>query len=86
MAEAKNKSITKLTFEDAMKELETIVHTLEQGNIELDNAIALYNRGIELKQHCSEKLSHAKLKVEKIIHEDGIAKDTEKSDLSKTYE
>lgn len=58
--------IEKLSFEAAMKELETIVRALESGTAELDKAIADYQRGNALKQHCLNKLSEAKLKVEQI--------------------
>lgn len=58
--------IAALTFEQAMKELETIVRALESGNADLDRAIADYERGNALKEHCLAKLSEAKLKVEQI--------------------
>jgi len=68
-----------LPFEKAMEELEQIVKALEQGSIELDKAIVLYSRGKELKDYCGKKLAQAKLKVEKIIHENGQALSTEES-------
>lgn len=55
-----------LSFEAAMKELETIVRALESGNADLDRAIADYQRGNALKEHCLAKLAEAKLKVEQI--------------------
>jgi exodeoxyribonuclease VII small subunit len=55
-----------LSFEAAMKELEAIVRALESGNADLDKAIADYQRGNALKEHCLAKLSEAKLKVEQI--------------------
>lgn len=61
-----NKDIDGLSFEDALKELETIVRQLEQGQVKLDEAIAAYERGAQLKQHCERKLAEAKAKVEKI--------------------
>jgi len=59
--------IAKLTFEQAVKELEDIVRKLESGQIDLENAISFYERGNALRKHCEEKLSIAKLKVEQII-------------------
>lgn len=59
--------ISKLTFEQAVKELEDIVRKLESGQIDLENAITFYERGNALQKHCQEKLSQAKLKVEQII-------------------
>ncbi|MES2985076.1 MAG: exodeoxyribonuclease VII small subunit [Pseudomonadota bacterium] len=55
-----------LSFEAAMKELETIVRALESGSADLDKAIADYQRGNALKIHCLAKLNEAKLKVEQI--------------------
>ena len=58
--------IASLSFEAAMKELEAIVKALESGNADLDRAIADYQRGNALKEHCLAKLAEAKLKVEQI--------------------
>lgn len=58
------------SFETAMKELETIVRALESGTAELDRAIADYERGNALKDHCLRKLADAKLKVEQIARRD----------------
>ncbi|MFX4222772.1 MAG: exodeoxyribonuclease VII small subunit [Thalassobaculum sp.] len=55
-----------MSFEDALRELEAIVETLEQGRGSLDDAIAAYERGAALKKHCQKKLEEARLKVEKI--------------------
>ena len=60
------KDIAGLSFEDALKELETIVQQLEQGKTKLDEAITAYERGALLKRHCEQKLAEAKMKVEKI--------------------
>jgi len=58
--------IEKMSFEDALVELETIVGNLEQGANKLDDAIGAYERGILLKKHCEAKLSEAKARIEKI--------------------
>lgn len=58
--------VEKMSFEDALRELERIVETLEQGRGSLDDAIAAYERGAALKKHCQKKLEEARLKVEKI--------------------
>ncbi len=59
--------IAKMSFEQALKELETIVRKLEAGQGELESSIADYERGTALKEHCQKKLADAKMKVEKII-------------------
>ena len=56
-----------LTFEAALRELEGIVARLEQGQVELDDSIALYERGQVLKSHCEAKLKAAEGRLEKIV-------------------
>lgn len=58
--------MTKLSFEDAMKQLEEVVRALESGNVELEKSIALYEEGAKLKAHCERKLKEAEEKVAKI--------------------
>ena len=58
--------VEQLTFETALKELETIVHGLEKGDTPLEDSIAAYERGIALKKHCEAKLREAQAKIEKI--------------------
>lgn len=61
--------IAAMSFEEAMKELETVVSKLETGNESLENAIANYEYGNLLRKFCEEKLNKAKLKVEKITQD-----------------
>lgn len=64
--------IDTLSFEQALSELEKIVHALETGAAPLDESIATYERGVNLKQHCEKKLADARMKIEKIsISADG---------------
>lgn len=58
--------IAKMSFEDALGELEGIVKRLEEGESKLDEAIQSYERGAALKRHCEAKLKDAKAKVDKI--------------------
>jgi exodeoxyribonuclease VII small subunit len=55
-----------LTFEEAMRELESIVRDLETGKAKLDDAVRAYERGAALKAHCEGKLASAKAKIEQI--------------------
>lgn len=73
--------IQKLTFEQALIELEQIVKTLESGNIELDKSIAQYERGEKLKEYCSQKLQEAEKRVEKISLSNGEIQGLEAADL-----
>ena len=59
-------SLDKMSFEDAMKELEKLVDSLDKGDVSLDEAIAAYDRGSQLKEYCEKKLNEAKMKIETI--------------------
>ena len=61
-----NTELEKLTFEEAMKELEKLVDSLDKGDVSLDEAIAAYDRGSQLKDYCEKKLQEAKMKVDTI--------------------
>jgi exodeoxyribonuclease VII small subunit len=61
------KAVSALSFEAALKELETIVSRLEQGEVDLEDSIALYERGQALKTHCETKLKAAEGRLEKIV-------------------
>jgi exodeoxyribonuclease VII small subunit len=70
-----------LNFEDALKELETIVHKLESGEAPLDESIALYERGNTLRALCQKRLDAAKSRIEAItIGSDGSATGTKAFD------
>ncbi len=58
--------VAKMSFEDALEELEDIVRTLEDGKGKLEDAITAYERGTKLKAHCEKKLKAAQAKVETI--------------------
>ena len=67
MAEGKiPPDIGKMSFEDALQELQQIVGQLEKGEGKLDQAIEAYKRGAALKQHCENKLREAKQQIDKI--------------------
>jgi exodeoxyribonuclease VII small subunit len=64
--------VKSLSFEAALLELENVVRKLETGKEQLDTAVTDYEYGMILKKHCEQKLSEAKLRVEKIVkNEDG---------------
>ena len=66
------KPLEKLSFEDALSELEGIVGSLESGKAPLEESITAYERGIALKKHCETKLREAQSKIEKIsLNDDG---------------
>ena len=55
-----------LTFEQAFAELEEAVRTLERGDLPLEEALALYERGQELATYCAKLLDEAELKVQQV--------------------
>lgn len=59
--------VDKLSFEQALAELENIVRQLESGEVELERSIDIYERGAALRAHCEQKLKDAQLRVEKIV-------------------
>lgn len=59
-------TIDKLTFEEALSELDQIVRALESGATPLEESIKAYERGMALKTHCEARLKDARLRVEKI--------------------
>ena len=70
--------IKEMTFERALKELESIVGRLERGDVELEESINIYERGEALKEHCDRLLKQAEAKVEKLAFgSDGAPKGTE---------
>jgi exodeoxyribonuclease VII small subunit len=64
--EKTQQDLSKMSFEQALEELKTIVEQLETGETRLDDAIAAYERGSRLKRHCEDKLREAQAKIEKI--------------------
>jgi exodeoxyribonuclease VII small subunit len=76
--------LEKMTFEDAMDELESIVNALDKGDVSLDEAIAAYDRGSVLKDHCEKRLNQAKMKVETIQSEENGELKTDKIDVFKS--
>ena len=73
--------IEQMSFEAALSELEDIVSRLEQGEVDLEDSIALYERGTALKQHCEKKLKGAEARLEKIVLGADSVKGTEPMDL-----
>jgi exodeoxyribonuclease VII small subunit len=63
--------VAKLSFEDALAELEGIVKQLEGGQGRLEDAITAYERGAALRKHCEDKLAEAEAKVSQIVTRGG---------------
>jgi len=61
-----NTDVSKMPFERAIEELESIVKRLEEGKVPLEESVAIYARGEALKGRCEELLRQAEARVEKI--------------------
>jgi exodeoxyribonuclease VII small subunit len=67
-------TIADLSFEDALKRLEAIVHRLESGEASLEESITLYAEGDRLRGQCEARLQAAQARIEKIaVQPDGTA-------------
>jgi len=80
---AKDKSqndISKLSFEQAIKELTSIVEKIEQGEIPLQDSLAQYEKGMALIKHCRTILQTAEQRIEKISKEEKSEDRSQKSD------
>ncbi len=63
------------SFEENLTELETIVKSLESGNVPLDDAINKFNEAMLLSKECNDKLKSAEENVNKILKENGNLED-----------
>jgi exodeoxyribonuclease VII small subunit len=73
-----DEDIARMSFEAALAELEAIVGKLETGKVDLDQSIAIYERGEKLKAHCDSLLKGAEARIEKItLKADGSPGGTE---------
>ena len=58
------KPISQLGYEEARDELIEVVQQLEQGGLDLDTSLRLWERGEELAKRCEERLAGARKRVE----------------------
>jgi len=74
-------AIAELSFEDALKRLEAIVHRLESGEASLDESISLYAEGDKLRGQCEARLQAAQARIERItLGPDGAPRGTQPFD------
>ena len=55
------------SFEKSLEELETIVNRLEQGDLPLEESLALFEEGIKLSRECRERLTSAERKIQVLM-------------------
>ncbi|KAF5411917.1 MAG: Exodeoxyribonuclease 7 small subunit [Candidatus Methanocomedens sp.] len=58
-----------INLEDALAELEDITNKIEEGDLSLDESLALFEQGIALTRLCSSKLETARQKIEKLVED-----------------
>lgn len=61
-----------MTFEQALKKLEEVVKKLEDKDLNLDDAVKLYNEGLELSKVCYEQLKQSEKLVAEKMTEQGL--------------
>ena len=71
MAETKYRDIEGMTFKEASVELEQIVRSLESGNLELEDSLDQYARGVEILKSVRTRLAEAEQKVRVLEQEAG---------------
>jgi exodeoxyribonuclease VII small subunit len=59
--------IDRLAFDEALGELQSVVGRLESGGLPLESSIELYERGVALHAHCARLLTHAELRVQRLV-------------------
>jgi exodeoxyribonuclease VII small subunit len=79
MAEKKHKDdVSKLNFEDSIKQLKEIVERIELGEIPLQDSLEKYEKGMTLIKHCRTILQQAEERIEKISKEEAAGRAGEK--------
>jgi exodeoxyribonuclease VII small subunit len=68
--------LERLTFDEALAELQRTVAELEAGGQPLEQAISLYERGVALQARCDRLLSDAELRVRQLVARAGGALET----------
>lgn len=74
----KSTAATPLTFEAGLRELEDIVREMEGGELPLERALELFERGTKLSEACRKQLTEAETRVEILMKRAGAASDEEK--------
>jgi len=57
----------KPSFEEAFQELEKTVQRLEEGDLTLQESMALFERGMELVRYCGQLLDEAEIRVKALL-------------------
>lgn len=74
--------IDSLSFEDGYDLLERVIQKLEQGDLSLDDSVALYEEGMLLAAHCGRQLDDAEIKISELLV--AASDDLEQDDLGES--
>ena len=66
----------KIDFESSLKELESIVEKLEDEDINLEDSVKSFEKGISLVKECQKQLHNAELKIKKLL-DDGSSSEAD---------
>ena len=69
--EEEKEAADEMTFEEAMKRLESIVEMLGEGNLVLNDSLKIFEEGMGLCRFCNKELDEAEYKVEKLMEKEG---------------
>jgi exodeoxyribonuclease VII small subunit len=61
------KNVEEMGFEDAMKELESLVKVLEKGDLDLASSLTVYEKAVALRERCKQILDDSERRVQKIV-------------------
>ena len=75
----KNKQAS-FDFEKALKKLEELVSSMEEGDLTLEDSLQAFEKGIKLTRECQAALKEAEQKVQVLISENGDTKELEFKD------
>ena len=62
-----------LSFEKALAELNAIVKNLEDGSLNLEDALNMFERGVHLTKHCQQALTEAEQKITQLTEDGSFA-------------
>jgi exodeoxyribonuclease VII small subunit len=65
------KNVKEMTFEESLRELEELVDMLENGGLDLDKSLDVYENAVKLRDHCRKILENSERRVQKIMESSG---------------
>ena len=65
------KNVEEMTFEESLKALEELVDMLENGGLDLDRSLDIYENAVKLRDHCRKILEKSERRVQKIMETSG---------------